>query len=73
MSFVRFLAAELTGMLLAYWGFFLFVTAAMAGHLQLSGYLNGQFVPGYFSSLYFPPLLIGGFCYLALRRRILDR
>jgi hypothetical protein len=69
MTIVRFIAAVLVGVLLCYWGFFLFVSSALSGHLILSGYLNGEFVPGYFGSLYVPPLSMIGLSYIALRRR----
>ncbi|MGN6123340.1 MAG: hypothetical protein ACTHOJ_10345 [Sphingomonas oligoaromativorans] len=64
---LRVLLGVLIGIVLTYWGFWLFMTAGMAGHIELLGTLDGHFLPAYFASLYVPPVLIIGLSYLALR------
>ena len=63
----RVLLGIMIGVILTYWGFWLFMTAGMSGHIEWLAKLDGHFLPAYFASLYLPPILIAGLGYLALR------
>ena len=67
MTLTRFFLAAAAGAIFGFWAALLLLAFVDAG-VQLNGFQQGQFVPGYFLMIYGPPIIVAVLGYFSLRK-----